>query len=46
MSKERLETLYKELLAKAKQVPFLSTEDERIDAQLCLLEEMLESLEH
>lgn len=46
MTKEQLEAIYRELLEDAKLVPSGSIVDERIDAQLCLIEDMLEVLEN
>ena len=45
MNREQLEALYAELLGQAKIVPVGSIADERLDAKLCLLEEILELVE-
>ena len=37
-----LEDLFEELLDQAEQIQIGTVEDERLDAQLCLIEEMLE----
>jgi len=45
LNKDYLESLYKELLEEAKHVQTGTVEDERVDAKLCLVEEMLELVE-
>jgi hypothetical protein len=45
VNKQQLEAIYQELLEESKQVDLYSVEDERIDAKLCLLEQLLESYE-
>jgi hypothetical protein len=43
MSREQIEKLYQELLADARLVPKGSVAEERLDAQLVLLETMLDA---
>jgi hypothetical protein len=42
MTREQLESLYEELLEEAKHCQAGTVADERLDAQLCLIEQMLE----
>lgn len=42
ITKTYLEELYRILLEEAKYVPYGSVDDERLDAKLCLIEELLE----
>ena len=43
MNKNYLEAMYQELLKEREGITLGSIEDERLDAQLCLMEQLLES---
>ena len=43
INKDYLERLYAELKEQAKTVPSGTVDDERVDAKLCLVEEMLDA---
>lgn len=45
ITREQLESIYEELLGQAKQYPIGSVESERVDAKLCLIEDMLDKVE-
>jgi hypothetical protein len=45
ITKDRLETIYKRLLEESKMSTIFTVENERADAKLCLIEELLEEME-
>lgn len=45
ITREQLQSIYDDLLGQVKEYPIGSVESERVDAKLCLIEEILDKVE-